>query len=273
MKVGVISDLHIDRNAALLPENTSFAEILADLIKKLHIDILLIAGDISNDYRMSIDFLNELERLSHTKVLFVPGNHDYWSKENGVTNTWDIYHAFNQWNGCIMEQAFHLNDDWVVVGNSGWYDYSFGSEAFSEAEFNQGYYMERTWQDFNYVNWGRENKEMCQFFYRALEADLQKHKGKNIIMMTHMLTHPQFTVPMPNQLWEFFNAFLGSRQYSDLYNKYHVKYGIMGHVHYRKIESTDTTTMICACLGNHDEWKSENLVNELNEALVVFEVK
>ncbi|MCC2250295.1 metallophosphoesterase [Virgibacillus sp. AGTR] len=273
MRLGIISDLHIDVNREMVPANTSYIEILYKKIQKEAIDILLIAGDISNDYQISIPFLNDLEAWSNIKVLFVPGNHDYWSKENQVTDTWEIYKAYKAWHGCLSNEPYVLNEEWVVIGDSGWYDYSFGDSSFSVTEFDKGHYMNRTWQDFIYTSWGRSNIDMHEHFYQKISEDLEAYKDKKIIMMTHMLSHASFTVPMPNKKWAYFNAFLGSELYSTLYDKYDVRYGIMGHVHYRKVEQTDKTTMICACVGNNSEWQTKNLAKEIDDAFYVLELE
>ena len=87
MKIGVLSDLHIDTNGKHLPENETFASIVSDQIKIQNIALFLIAGDISSDYHESQRFLDELTTLSGIKLLFVPGNHDYWSRTNGEKDT------------------------------------------------------------------------------------------------------------------------------------------------------------------------------------------
>ena len=51
MKIGTISDLHIDRHSHLNPE--IYLEKLCQVIKQRSIELLIIAGDISNDYRIS----------------------------------------------------------------------------------------------------------------------------------------------------------------------------------------------------------------------------
>ncbi|MEQ6388016.1 metallophosphoesterase [Bacillaceae bacterium S4-13-58] len=272
MRFGVLSDLHIDVNHDFIPARSSFVKIIDNLLEEKEIDVLLLAGDISNDYQNSLEFLTELSEATKAKVLFVPGNHDYWSKDNGVADTKKIYEAFKEWNGCIAEQPYQVDSEWVVIGNSGWYDHSFGSSQFSNAEFEKMHYMDRTWQDSIYTDWGMRNKDIHQFFYQKIEHDLKQHRGKKIIMMTHMLTHQNFTVPMPNEKWAYFNAFLGSKNYFNLYEKYGVQFGIMGHVHYRKTDNTSHTQMICACLGNNNEWKTNELETEIRDAFFSFEV-
>ncbi|WP_339225801.1 hypothetical protein NYE80_07790 [Paenibacillus sp. FSL H7-0357] len=42
---------------------------------------------------LSLDVLHVLRDNTGIPVLFVPGNHDYWSETNKITNTWEIYKA------------------------------------------------------------------------------------------------------------------------------------------------------------------------------------
>lgn len=94
--------------------------------------------------------------------------------------------------------------------------------------------MDRMWHDGHWVNWGMSNRDVHQYFKERLENELEAYRGKPVIMVTHMLSHSHFKVPTPHPVWEYFNAFLGSTEYAELYRKYEVRYGIMGHVHYRK---------------------------------------
>lgn len=270
MKIGIISDLHVDGKD--LPENMTLEDIVLERVQHVGVDTLIVAGDISNDMHRSLAALNMLRDQAEIPVLFVPGNHDYWSKTNGITNTWDIYKAYQSFAGCLCERPYSINEEWVVIGNSGWYDYSMGEPSYSLEQFEKMHAMDRTWQDRLYVHWDRSNIEMHQFFYDCLEHDLQQHQGKNIILVTHMLSHPFFKVPVPNPQWEYFNAFLGSTAYMELCRKYQVRYSIMGHVHYRKQHEEEGTTYICACLGNHNEWRTSDAKAEVDLAMQVIEV-
>jgi Icc-related predicted phosphoesterase len=71
MRVGYVSDLHLDHGYVwpedLLGSDTDY-------------DVIVVAGDLHSKARGAL-FLNELSDISGAKVVFVPGNHDYW----GVT--------------------------------------------------------------------------------------------------------------------------------------------------------------------------------------------
>jgi len=270
MKIGIISDLHVDSNE--LANEPFVEEVLLNKVQHLKLDLLIIAGDISNDVYRSLKVLHRLRDDAGIPVLFVPGNHDYWSKVNGITDTWEIYRKFQEFDGCLSERPYALGEDWVVIGNSGWYDYSFGDPHHSFVDYERMYFMDRTWQDSLYVQWDRGNQEMHRYFYETLERELELHKGKNIILVTHMLSNVNFTVPLPNPQWAYFNAFLGSREYTDLYRKYDVRYSIMGHVHYRKQFHDHETELICACLGNRQEWRTTDVRQEIDSTLRILEL-
>ncbi|TQR17514.1 metallophosphoesterase [Psychrobacillus vulpis] len=272
MKIGVLSDIHIDRNAEMLSGGQSYVEIVAEKVRLEQIQLLLIAGDISNDYLTSLKFLQELEKECACKVLFVPGNHDYWSKINGITDTKLIYEKFRTDATTLLEKPCLINDDWAIVGNSGWYDHSFGNPKFSQEEFAKMTYNGRTWQDYYFVHWGMSNLEIHRWFYKKIEEDLQAVEGRKVILMTHIVTHPEFIVPMPNSVFEYFNAFIGSDEYKKLYEKYNIKVSVMGHVHYRKTLKLNDTTYICACLGNSDEWRTGDPVKEIEASFATFTI-
>lgn len=274
MKIGMISDLHVDVNAG--SEERGIEELLLERAAGSGLEALIIAGDISNDVNLSLKVLRNLRSTLDIPVLFVPGNHDYWSKNNGVTDTWSIYEQYRTFEGCLSEKPYELNEEWTVVGSSGWYDYSMGEPKYTFEDYERMEAMGRTWQDSLYVQWGRGNREMHRYFYESLERDLEASRGKKIVMVTHMLSHPHFKVPLPNERWEYFNAFLGSLEYGELIRKYDVSHAVMGHVHYRKRLTVETdhgqAELICACLGNRPEWKLDSLEAEIDQALQIIEL-
>lgn len=265
MKIGVISDLHVDLNE--LAGEPSIEEALIEVAGERRLDGLIVAGDISNDANRSLAVLHELKRRCGIPVWFVPGNHDYWSKINGNRDTWSIYRQFQTFEGCLSERPAVLDNGWVILGNSGWYDYTMGEPGYTFDDFERMHAMDRTWQDSLYVTWGMSNRDIHKYFYDSLERELAEHRGKSIVMVTHMLGHPYFKVPMPHPQWSYFNAFLGSTEYAELYRRYGVRYGIMGHVHYRKDYEEQGTKLICSCLGYRKEWRQSSAVAEIRDCL------
>ncbi|MFC0211960.1 metallophosphoesterase [Paenibacillus chartarius] len=265
MRIGVISDLHVDVNE--LKGEPPIEEALIEVTAETGLDILVIAGDISSDAGRSLAVLHKLRDRCGIPVLFVPGNHDYWSRGNDTEDTWRLYRQFQTFEGCLCEKPYELENGWVIVGSSGWYDYTMGEPDYTVEEFDRMQAMDRIWQDSLFVNWGMSNRDVHRYFHERIERDLTAYRGRPAIMVTHMLAHPYFKVPMPNPLWAYFNAFLGSVEYADLYRSFGVRYGVMGHVHYRKTYTDQGTEMICACLGYRKEWRQASVVKEIRSCL------
>ena len=147
--------------------------------------------------------------------------------------------------------------DTVVIGDVGWYDYSFGSGRYSFEEFEKMSLAGRTWQDSLRNAWTRDNLGRTQWMLSRLEARMAAYPGKKLVLVTHMLPIKEFTVPQEMGNWSYFNAFLGTRRLGELYRRYPVEVAICGHVHYRKTLEKDGITWLCRCLNYHSEWRPE----------------
>ena len=84
-----------------------------------------------------------------------------------------------------------------------------------------------------------------------VDEDIKNVDDRNIILMTHVVTHPQFVVPTPHRIFDFLMHLLG-RKILIIFMKYPIKYSIMGHVHFRKELRDSDTVYMCPCLGYQD---------------------
>ncbi|MCU6710120.1 metallophosphoesterase [Paenibacillus sp. J5C_2022] len=265
MNIGVLSDLHVDLNNGQC--SPSVEDALCSAIRKRKLELMIIAGDVSNHYTSTLDTLTRLERDSGIPCLFVPGNHDLWQKEGEDTDSGtdssdsmtdpDPYKELLAYSHNLGNGPYLIGSDWAVVGDAGWYDYSFGDSSFSEEQFRERTKGERVWKDKLYVRWGRSDCEVSDFFYDRLKAQLESLKNRQVIVVTHTLAHREFTVPLPNEEWRYFNAFLGSSKYGELIKAYadSVRYAVSGHVHYRKRMMIGRTECMNTCLGYVREWR------------------
>lgn len=85
MKLGVISDLHIDRHQTYSSE--IYLKYLIEVIEKARVSLIIIAGDISNNSERTLAFINQLDAAITAQVAFVPGNHDIWRNKEDTTTT------------------------------------------------------------------------------------------------------------------------------------------------------------------------------------------
>ena len=251
MKVGILSDIHVDIDHQ---QPDGVIEGLVKVIQDRSVDLMIIAGDVANDYELTLRVLNTVEEVSAVPCLFVPGNHDIWNEKHPDLNAWDTYEALKQFPGNLCNGPRELGNNWVAIGDLGWYDYSFGSTQYTTAEFDRMKIDGRLWQDKIKADWGRSTLEMHRYFYDKLEQQLKAHRDKNIILVTHVLPLVDFTVQPPDKQWNYLNAFLGSKQYGQLALDYSVAYSICGHVHYRKEQTHGKTVFICNCLNYASQW-------------------
>lgn len=281
MRIGFISDLHIDIN-----QDYPVMELLAEASLEKELDMLAIAGDVSETPVRTIDAMQSLqERLlsaADCRVCYVPGNHDMWNKNCPDQQTEQIAAAYEADPLCLAGGKVFLAGDYGLIGDIGWYDYSFASAQYSREELDGMRIGERTWQDKLYNSWTEDNAGQMQASLARLRAAMEKAAAlygheKALIAVTHMLPVREFCVPESQKDWGFFNAFLGGEAIGDLFTEYPVRFSICGHVHYRKHYVRDGITWICPCLGYHNEWPLYELDDNspqthIENALQVFDL-
>ena len=143
--------------------------------------------------------------------------------------------------------------DLALVGDVGWYDYSFAEEGFSEEELYEMTAEGRVWHDHWYNPWTKDNRGQTRRRLALLEEAMKEAGDLPIIAVTHMLPVKAFTVP-PKGMWRLFNGYLGTPALQALYLKYPVRIAVCGHVHYRSRVFVDNIRHICPCLGYAAEW-------------------
>lgn len=269
MKIGVISDLHIDRHKSLTPDD--YVEGLVEVLNQREIGLLLIAGDISNHYQLTYQFIEAIETQAQISVRFIPGNHDFWSADTDITSQ-EILNYYMQLDTCLIGKPYHINESWAIVGNTGWYDYTYASPEFSLERIERRKYYGATWQDKVKIDWPMDDRKLSEIAANQTRKDLEQVKDKNVILMTHIVTHPKFAVPMPHRIFDYFNAFIGTSDFDEIYHEYPIQYSIMGHVHFRNVFEEAGITYICPCLGYQREWRSNQIRQEMNHALYTIEI-
>ena len=127
----VVSDLHLDTG----PFEWPAAAMAADLI--------IVAGDLANG-EFDIDFLTKPGK----PLVFVPGNHDFWSKD-GKTDMFDIYRDMKR--AAAGTNVHVLWDEEVILcgvrilGTPLWTDFGKGNVELMRASFNHS-------RDYQYIN-------------------------------------------------------------------------------------------------------------------------
>jgi putative phosphoesterase len=257
MKIGLLSDIHVDINNSGRDDVTP---AICDSIKNQDIDIFITAGDVSSDYRLTLETVGRIEKETGRDCLFVSGNHDLWNEKHPDMTACETYSEMLKHPHNLSAGPVKLKDGWSAAGETCWYDYSFGSAGlFTFSDFERRSYEGRVWQDSIKAVWNRTDAETHDWFLRRLEDSITRVNTGSIIAVTHMLPVEEFTVPVPDETWDYFNAFLGSREIGEmLFRHPNVKYAVSGHVHYRKEAVKNGQTFICQCLGYRTEWKDND---------------
>ena len=95
---------------------------------------------------------------------------------------------------------------------------------------NNGQWESLHWYDRLYINWGKSDREVTEYFLTRLEEQLQQTKGLKQVVIMHHAPILQRQVA-ENMLDAYLSAFSGSRRFWDLIRDYGVKTVIHGHLH------------------------------------------
>src|SRR5690625_1074017 len=272
MKVGFISDLHIDRNLELSPND--YLKTLNQTIAEQALNLLVIGGDISNHYSTTIRFIEDLQKQAGIPVYFNTGNHDFWEEEEAKKDTQGIYQIYKEHPQSLVESPLQLNEKFTLVGHPGWYNHAvYDDTKFSPKEVEKGKFRWAYWQDKLRVDWGMTDQEVSKYFSTIIEKDLETVTTDNIILQTHVVTIPEYTMPMPHRVFDFFNAYIATSDLKNVHNEYPISHQFMGHIHFRDKLQRDETQFITNSLGYRREWWSKDLYQEIQRSLVVLDLE
>jgi putative phosphoesterase len=271
MKAGFIADLHIDRNFEV--DEHTYLTTLLRVIQEKKLDLLVIGGDISNHYTKTIRFVEELQKQAKVPVYFIPGNHDFWEEKNKKKNTRRIYRIYKEHPQSLIEKPLKLTSAYSLVGHPAWYNYAvYNTDKFSKEEVEKGKFRWTHWQDKVRLDWEMSDRDVSRYFSNIIRDDLEKVSTPHIILQTHIVTIPEFTIPMPDRLFDFFNAYLATDDLADILKDYPISHQIMGHVHFRGKIKKENTQFITNSLGYRKEWPTKNLYREIQKSIVVLEL-
>lgn len=294
-RVGFISDLHTDVNMKF-----AVTTMLIQLCDELKLDYLIIAGDISNNYETTINFLNIFKENSKTVIRFIAGNHDIFVSKstninemfemflNSMSNSGDITDSItdNRMSSdeiykllCKREECLVYNPlilgEYAVIGETCHYDYSFKIDNFSIEEQARKQYRGNMWADLKYLKWNDyTDQELNDFFLNRLRIQLELYKDKKVICCTHTVPFKEFIKYKNNLEHDYFSGFIGSSEIGQLLLSYpNVEMSVFGHTHYRKEMQIGHIQASCAPLGYYYEWETPgNTYLELKNVIKVIDI-
>jgi hypothetical protein len=210
--------------------------------------------------------------------LFVPGNHELWTAGPDSLRllTADLPRRIADCNWHWLPGHPFIApapSSWAIVGNLGWYDYSYASpdlgipRRFFEAKLTPGVAAQdeqyqhllgpdvppqamnliARWNDAKHIKLGMSDEAFLERCLNELDQDLTTvAAAKNVLVAVHNVPHesllpaphnrPLDAPPIPNRvpqgIWAFARAYLGSGHIAQLIQKYpNVHTIVCGHSH------------------------------------------
>lgn len=271
MKVLLMSDLHIDVCKKIT--GRSIFPSLVNHVKNHQPDLLVIAGDLTGSAFDTLHYIHLLQERTGVQVKFVPGNHDIWTRPTKKDASMHAYQSLKEDPSSLLDNPF-VTDKYAIIGGMGWYDYSFVSDMVTDQQEIVSF-KKIHWNDAKFANWGMDDVSLCRQERDALEMQLNSYQNKKIIMVTHTVPYKDFTIYKPRDpIWNMCNAFMGSQQLGELFDRYsNIEYITFGHTHHRFGEvSFGDKTIICKPFGYPNEWKTNDVEAELEDASTILHI-
>jgi hypothetical protein len=263
MRLLVTADLHYNH-----PKSRGLADMLIDQMNGLQADALLVIGDTATFDGDTLERCLSRFQFPGPK-LFVAGNHELWTAQA------DSYLLFTQilpqrirelgWKW--LQDAPFVMGDVAIVGNIGWYDYSFAwpalkipkrfyaakvspgaAERFSEFAplfeksddiAHEARQIVARWNDGRFAKLGRSDPFFLDELLEVMEAQLKavSHLPR-VVVATHCVPLAELLPPTGRSQWDFARAYLGSERTGELIRRFpNVRQILCGHSHF-PVETT-----------------------------------
>jgi predicted phosphohydrolase len=251
MKIFASSDLHVDfdknKGAFELPR------ILSNTLKREKDDCaFVIVGDVAQNLPLLHNYLKKYKNIPIPKF-FTAGNHDLWVEPKGMNSFMKYTLTLKE---AVEDAGFHYLDnspailgDVGIVGNIGWYDYSFRRryltlpEDFRLIRVDEKKYLAwqdltiedyrkkilygeiggklhliTRWNDIVFIRWELTDEEFCAYCIEKIKSDLQelRSKVKKILFCSHHIHFQQCVLYRDLPKWDFNTAFYGSESIGEL---------------------------------------------------------
>ncbi|MBL0387760.1 metallophosphoesterase family protein [Tumebacillus sp. ITR2] len=269
MKLLILSDLHCDNNHQRLGK--SIVPAVSSYIREVAPDRVLVAGDMAGGADRCIRYIEELEQNSGVALSYIPGNHSIWTDKR--TDSWHEYEKLRDHHSSLIGKPLLLGTDWAVIGDMGWYDYTYREDSWSREECVSR--KESYWRDAAFARWGMEDEEVTDRMLDSFRTQLEAHRDRRVVFVNHFIPYDDYVPISPrNKVWNMIRPFMGSSRIGDLLDDMpHVEHVIFGHVHYRFGTKRRGDKLVhCHPLGYTSEWQSQQIEKEIRSASCVIKL-
>ncbi len=230
MKFFALSDIHVD-----YPENMQWVRDLDS--KRYANDVLILAGDVTDDLAALSSVFASL-RAKFTDILFVPGNHELWLREEDVDCSLEKFTVIQRLckSHDIKTDVTHYSQVSVVPLFS-WYDYSFGEPD---------RHLLRGWRDFRACRWPSALHDMDSVskHFLSLNHDRLLTSNDVVISFSHFLPRIDVMPPQIPSKRRIVYPVLGSAALGDQVARLAPDIHIYGHSHVNRSIELDATRFV-----------------------------
>ena len=273
MRLAFSSDNHLDINRV---DVDAAAHAMAAELRTQQIDYYVNTGDTFNDMRKTRAFYAQLQELvgSATQVRYLAGNHDMirgtdYAELEGLTDPLYLHNRAENLPGT----------DWTLVGNNGWYDYSFAPAAAELTPEALWHWKKAYWID-GVIDQPQTDQERMAVVLQQVAASLRAAIGRRVLFATHFVPRAEFLNPrmLHDDVGAKAAAMLGSARLGLLLQQNAVAYAAFGHLHHRDAPRVlDGTEYLHTPVGygtaRRHEWNSSDFMTEWRATLQVVDLQ
>lgn len=281
MRIGFVSDLHIDFN-----RQYDFVSVLAQLVSDKKLDQLVIMGDSANGLQRNLQFYRRLDQRLAVPFHTLIGNHDLYvdhPREKLVKQiqaaSGNSYHELDNLPTALTKHPIQTKH-WLITGINGWYDYTF-AKNFSEAKgprYADNFVAKHVWPDQMYINGNQINYRRDrlwvtqQIFSWQHQINQMNVTGKKLLVASHMLPTKKLARQMSVPFYDRFLYQLGSDRYRQIFEQNHVSLSLSGHSHMPNAITENGIEYRNISLGYDFQWQNPgDALNELKRVMYVLE--
>ncbi|MGF2384724.1 metallophosphoesterase [Lentilactobacillus otakiensis] len=281
MRIGFVSDLHIDFN-----RQYDFVSVLMQVVSDKRLDQLVIMGDSANGLQRNLQFYQRLDHRLAIPFHTLIGNHDLYvdhPREKSVKQiqaaSRNAYHELDNLPTVLTKHPIQTKH-WLITGINGWYDYTF-AKNFSEAkgpQYADNFIAKHVWPDQLYINGDQINYRRDrlwvtrQIFSWQHQINQMNVAGKKLLVASHMLPTKKLARRMPVPFYDRFMYPLGSDRYRQVFEQNHVTLSLSGHSHMPNAVTENGIDYRNISLGYDFQWQNPgDALSELKRVMYVLE--
>jgi len=251
MHFDLVSDLHVDFWSDTV--NRSWLEHKQS-------DVLVVAGDISDNPGVTFDFLNELCH-HYTTVLYVDGNHEHQKRLDHVLDSdKDFRRDSLLCNAHYLPNKDIIIDDVAFVGANGWWSFDFGVPDMPTERCVKHYQEITGFTDSSLDEQKTVAHRDADYLYDKVASYSGNPHVRSIVIVTHTLPHRSCISWNEYPPDTHFTGLYGNTRHEEVLEYNHrgkLSHWVFGHNHDQKHFMEGSTKLISNPRGRPADYNRE----------------